>query len=385
MRAPASVAGAAAVGVLAVAAAVGASRAARVWAAVAALLGANQMLQTLVCSAALGSASWGVVAAGRAVVQALRGRLFCSITIANRDEVFDKVVDFIGKHGELSAGGLTAHTAKKEKTWKDWRQEFLMGKREADQVEYRQSSNNNVHVIHYKGARILMTRTPGETIVAGYERRPLTLESLTLSHWFACYRGDEGLVEALLRHNADPSTASAACEPGAASAACAAAGGESALHVAILRGRRSLGVCGQLLALGAAPDARLCFAVDADDEPEWNEQSQAFEGGLAGLSALQVATRRCPRVCAMLRAAGADGSAAARLPPRPAPPAACELARGDDGEPLECAICLSEVELRVCSRTPCCNHAFHGHCLRRVCTCPMCRAPMPAALWAAVG
>merc|ERR1719482_951648 len=131
------------------------------------LLAKNQMLQTLLASGIIGLLSMGAVFVGRNVLQALRGRLWTSITIANRDDIFDKVIDFVGKNGLVEEGSLTAHTARKKKTWKDWRQEFLMGQRHPDSTEYRAANNNQVHVLKYKGSRIIMHRSKGETIVAG--------------------------------------------------------------------------------------------------------------------------------------------------------------------------------------------------------------------------
>ena len=74
-------------------------------------------------------------------------------------------------------------TYKQKKTWKDWRKEFTQGVRTAPTMEYRPASNNDVHVIQYKDARILMHRNQGQTITTGWDRKPVVLEALTLSAW----------------------------------------------------------------------------------------------------------------------------------------------------------------------------------------------------------
>ena len=45
----------------------------------------------------------------------------------------------------------------------------------------------------------------------------------------------------------------------------------------------------RLLKAGASAVAPLCFAVDTEDEPEWDEMRGEYTGGLAGWTALQLA------------------------------------------------------------------------------------------------
>ena len=124
--------------------------------------------------------------------------------------------------------------------------------------------------------------------------------------WLACYRGDNELAATLLRHGADANAISTAC---AGSGRTCEVSGLAALHVAVSRNTRMPSVYGTLLALGAAPDLPMCFAVDTVDEPEWNEETNSFESGLVGLSALQVAAARSKvDVCATLLANGADST-----------------------------------------------------------------------------
>ena len=53
----------------------------------------------------------------------------------------------------------------------------------AANVDYAPANNNDVHWIHYKGAQILMHRNKGETVVTGWERVPMQMETLVLSSW----------------------------------------------------------------------------------------------------------------------------------------------------------------------------------------------------------
>lgn len=151
------------------------------WSLVFTLAEKNQILQAFIASSLLGLLSYALMACSRTCLSWLRGRTFCSITIQNKDESFEKVIDFIGKQGIVSSGCLVASTYQKKKTWKDWRTEFLMGERNPPRMNYAPANNNDVHVIHYAGARILMHRHKGETVVAGWERVPMQMETLTLS------------------------------------------------------------------------------------------------------------------------------------------------------------------------------------------------------------
>jgi len=163
----------------------------------------NQILQAFIASSILGVISYAVVLAGQTCLSWLRGRTFCSVTISNKDESFDKVIDFIGKQGIVSSGCLVASTQHKKKTWKDWRSEFLMGVRHPPKMNYQPANNNDVHVIHYAGARILMHRSKGETVVAGWERVPMQMETLTLSSFGSCVAPLKLLIDDALRASFD--------------------------------------------------------------------------------------------------------------------------------------------------------------------------------------
>ena len=153
------------------------------WGALTLVLNENQILQAFFASSALGLASYVGLSVWWMVTGWIRSRTHTSVSIKNDDPVYDKVIDYIGKQSLAETGALTARTFKKEKTWKEWRKEFTQGDRAPPAVEYRPASNNEMHVILYRGKKILMHRKQGETITTGWERKPMMLETLTLSSW----------------------------------------------------------------------------------------------------------------------------------------------------------------------------------------------------------
>jgi len=147
------------------------------------LLKQNQILQAFIASSVLGATSYILILLTNSLLAWLRGRTYCSVTISSKDRNFEKVIDFIAKQGMVSSGCLIASTQKKQKTWKDWRIEFLTGQRKPPKMAYHPANNNDVHFIHYAGTNILMHRRKGETVIAGWERVPMEMETLTLSSW----------------------------------------------------------------------------------------------------------------------------------------------------------------------------------------------------------
>jgi hypothetical protein len=206
--------------------------------------------------------------------------------------------------------------------------------------------------------------------------------------WLAVYSADVALTHQLLGAKADPDVCAAACAGG--SGACNV-GGQSALHVAVARGASGCVRC--LLSHHATVEASFCFGVADNDEPEWDEQTATWVGGLVGTSALQLAAQRSQsaadafgQICRALLSHGADGSrlqVAAKSRGSMAMPMAplLQAVRTADGEVLDCPICLSELLVINSVWTPCCVTPFHDHCLGREMTrCPMCRTTLPADL-----
>ena len=195
--------------------------------------------------------------------------------------------------------------------------------------------------------------------------------------WLAVYRGDGAIAEVLLKAGASPDGAARSC-PGGGHSTCEI-GGQSALHLAV--GRGALDCVQRLVSLRAAPDAPVCFGLEEEaDEPEWNEATESFEGGLAGLTVLQLAALRSSdtTMCELLLSHGADSTSISELPPTMQ--LRCEglapklrMLCGDDGQPLDCPICLAPIVGLTAEWTVCCVRGFHAHCLQGLDTCPMCR------------
>lgn len=205
--------------------------------------------------------------------------------------------------------------------------------------------------------------------------------------WLAVYSADVALTHQLLRAGAEPDVCARACAGG--SGACDV-GGQSALHVAVTRHCLSgaNGCVGCLLSHRAAVDAPFCFGVADEDEPEWDELSSTWVGGLVGLSALQLAAQRAQstidasaQICRALLSYGADGSTlqAATSSVEMAPLLQAVMTANSE-EALDCPICLSEILTINSVWTPCCARCFHDHCLIRQKRCPMCRTDLPADL-----
>jgi chaperone BCS1 len=99
----------------------------------------------------------------------------------------------------VQSGSLVAKTHQRKKTWKDYRDEWLMGERRPPKMDYQPANNNDVHVVRYGGARILMNRSKGETVTVGSERTPMQLESLTLSSFGSRVEPIKALIDDALR------------------------------------------------------------------------------------------------------------------------------------------------------------------------------------------
>ena len=159
--------------------------------------------------------------------------------------------------------------------------------------------------------------------------------------WLAAKRGDSDMCKVLLRHKAETNVSARPCSGDGR--ACDI-GGQTALHLAILSGAAEC--ADKLLLLSAAVDAPMCFAIDESDEPEWDEAKGAFDDGLAGMSALQVAAYKShAETCSVLLASGATLGALpadweARVPTLA--PLLQPLKCADEDEALELARALAD-------------------------------------------
>ena len=83
-----------------------------------------------------------------------------------QDEAFQKVIDFIGKQGLAHHGALMATTFKPKDTFLNWKRKEL-GHPDPPKIEYRPAANQSMHVLRYRGKRILMRREVGDTVLTG--------------------------------------------------------------------------------------------------------------------------------------------------------------------------------------------------------------------------
>ena len=98
----------------------------------------NQILQAVMLPAVLGAVAFVCSHISKVIHNKLTSRFYCSITMTNKDENFEAVINFIGKKGIVQTGNMLAETfQKKNKTWKDWRTEFSLGKRTPPRMDER--------------------------------------------------------------------------------------------------------------------------------------------------------------------------------------------------------------------------------------------------------
>lgn len=85
------------------------------------LLRTNQFVQAFLAATLCSGLSISLLMIGQILLSWLRASTFSSVTIHNKDEIFDKVLDFIARDTVTLGGMLMAQTRKKIKTFKDWR------------------------------------------------------------------------------------------------------------------------------------------------------------------------------------------------------------------------------------------------------------------------
>eukprot|EP01006_Ploeotia_vitrea_P066172 TRINITY_DN94458_c0_g1_i1.p1 TRINITY_DN94458_c0_g1~~TRINITY_DN94458_c0_g1_i1.p1 ORF type:complete len:891 (+),score=90.03 TRINITY_DN94458_c0_g1_i1:111-2783(+) len=154
------------------------------WDTLIVLYSNNEWLQALTVSSFLGAMAYSLREAYSTLQSKMVDAYFCSISIESKDEHFESVLNFLSQHCKIHSGSMMAQTKKKKKrTWQEWREEALMGIRKPPQMEFRPRNDNDAHVVRYQGRRILLTRTKGDTVTVGWNRKPVQLETLTLSMW----------------------------------------------------------------------------------------------------------------------------------------------------------------------------------------------------------
>eukprot|EP00035_Acanthoeca_spectabilis_P012937 m.235335 g.235335 ORF g.235335 m.235335 type:complete len:224 (+) comp15760_c0_seq8:2970-3641(+) len=129
----------------------------------------NQFLEAAIGTGILSGCSWLLYSTSMIAVDSIKSKTLCSISIRSQDEGFKKVIEFIGKKGLARHGSLIATTHKKKDTFLNWKRGEL-GHTDPPKMEYRPDDNDALHVLRYKGARILMRRRKGETVMTGSVR-----------------------------------------------------------------------------------------------------------------------------------------------------------------------------------------------------------------------
>mmetsp|Transcript_22674 Transcript_22674/g.37922 ORF Transcript_22674/g.37922 Transcript_22674/m.37922 type:complete len:959 (+) Transcript_22674:1747-4623(+) len=143
----------------------------------------NPMMESMV---ATGVVSYIVYSVRQILQQALRNiesMFWCSIAIQNTDANYNAVVDFVAKYCEQDKSSLIATTKKLKWNRRQWRDSWNgIGEKKAPELDMR-PTRNVLTTFRYKGRRIYLVRSKGQTITTGYDRRPLTMETIVLSCW----------------------------------------------------------------------------------------------------------------------------------------------------------------------------------------------------------
>lgn len=110
------------------------------------------------------------------------------ITIHNSDPSYSAVVDFVTEKYLLESKGKMSNmqvaTKKKKRTRKDWIAEWQgTQKNIVPEIELKPNDDSVRHSITYKGESIVFSRHKGQTILTGWDNKPMSLEHLKLSVW----------------------------------------------------------------------------------------------------------------------------------------------------------------------------------------------------------
>merc|ERR1712159_37239 len=111
----------------------------------------------------------------------LRPMFISTITVENSDPSFDTVLDYITKQGIVSTGDKRAVTSKrKNMTMRERIQEWAIGRQQAPTLEFRPDGGDALTVFRWEDTSIYMTRSKGEVVTTGLDRKPTTLEKIRL-------------------------------------------------------------------------------------------------------------------------------------------------------------------------------------------------------------
>lgn len=149
----------------------------------------NQMLQTFIFGSISTSVLFTLQMCANVTMKSVYSWFRSEVTIDNTDPNYNAVLDYITAEFLSKKLGATSimrvqTKVKKNKTWKDWRNEWNgIGKNKAPELEYRPNDNATLHEFSYKGHKFLFSITKGKTVTVGWERKPVTQETLRLSMW----------------------------------------------------------------------------------------------------------------------------------------------------------------------------------------------------------
>ena len=142
----------------------------------------NQMMQALLATSGMCAFSAACWRLWTYLWSKLTAKMMSSVTISNKDDSFAKIIEFLAENVLPKTGAMMAETAKKKNSW-GWWKKAAFGEREAPKLSYKPANNNDIHSFNYEGQWILMNRSKGQTITTGWNRKPMTLEHITLSTW----------------------------------------------------------------------------------------------------------------------------------------------------------------------------------------------------------
>jgi len=146
---------------------------------------ANQFLQAMIIPSSMGLLAYTVSAFYGALKAQFVGGLYTTMSVKNSDPSFDAIMEFVGKLCEKKQNNYMVQTKKKKMSWRERLEEYRgNGSRAPPELDFVPSAVGGfVHVMTFKGCRILVSRVAGKTVTTGYERTPMEMETLTLSCW----------------------------------------------------------------------------------------------------------------------------------------------------------------------------------------------------------
>ena len=168
----------------------------------ASLVAENGVLQAMCLSSLLGASVYLVAQAAMLVQNKFLTRFYRSITVSSKDENFRPVLEFLSQHCVADQPSLMMTTSKKKRrTYQEWKAEWLgTAARAVPMVDFLPSNlGSDIHVFEYHGVRFLMSRSVGQTITTGHDRKPLDLETITLSTWGKDNTALKGIIYDALR------------------------------------------------------------------------------------------------------------------------------------------------------------------------------------------